>query len=235
MKKNILAVVLLLGMSTSLFAQVETQSPADRYGVPGYGSLYAGDELAQKAIRNAHMDERVRGLRIAFDGGTQHTFKYEGQSFNNSRFDAEVGYRFNRISYLGVSVGVNKYNYTSQQEGTTAAEYDGKKIGMPLSLIYRAYMMQRFISPYAYLRGTTVVGKIDDTDLGIGIGVELNIAKGATIFAQAGLSGMGFIGGESFFKNRLQAGTDGSWDKYGAGPLGDICFGVRIPMSYKEF
>ena len=235
MKKLIMAAVLLLGMSTNLFAQNNQPVDARQYsGQYGYG-MYAGDDLARKAVRNARLDERVRGFRIAFDGGTQHAFKYEGQSFNNSRFDAEVGYRFNRISYIGASIGVNSYTPTAVQDDKEIAPYDGKKIGMPLSLVYRAYLMQRFASPYAYLRGTTVVGNIDNLDLGFGVGVEFNIAKGATIFAQAGLSGMGFIDGESFFKHRLQSGTDGSWDKYAAGPLGDIAFGVRIPLSYKEY
>ena len=235
MKKMFLAVVLLLGMSTNLFAQ--TNNPMDARQYPGqydYG-MYNGDDLARKAIRNARLDERVRGFRIAFDGGTQHAFKYEGQSFNNSRFDAEIGYRFNRISYLGASFGVNSYTLTPVQDNQSMKEYDGKKIGMPLSLVYRAYLMQRFASPYAYLRGTTYLGKIDQSELGFGIGVEFNIAKGASVFAQAGISGMGFINGENFFRHRLQSGADGSWDKYGAGSLGDIAFGVRIPLAYKEF
>lgn len=230
MKKLLLAAVLLLGMSTNLLAQ--TERPMG--GTYGYDP-YAGDALAQKAIRNARLDEMVRGFRVAFDGGTQHTFKYEGQSFNNSRFDAEFGYRFNRVSYIGASFGVNKYTPTAVENNAAIPAYTGKKVAMPLSLVYRAYLMQRFVSPYAYLRGTTYWGQIDQSELGFGVGAEFNIAKGATIFAQAGLSGMGMVNGEGFFKHRLQSGVDGSWDTYAAGPLGDICFGVRIPLSYKEY
>jgi hypothetical protein len=236
MKKLFLAAMLLLGMSTHLFAQNNQTEGIRQYptqpGLYGYG-MYSNDELARKAVLNARLNEMVRGFRIAFDGGTQHTLKYEGQSFNNSRFNAEFGYRLSHSSYIGVSIGVNKYTATLKK-GESIEDYDGSKLGMPLSLIYRAYLFQRFASPYAYLRGTKVVGKIDNIDLGIGVGVEINIAKGASIFAQAGLSGMGFIHGEGFFKSRLQAGDDSSWDKYGAGPLGDISFGVRIPLSYKE-
>lgn len=233
MKKILLAAVLLLGMSTTTFAQFKTDKNSSIYG---YG-ITSSDEIA---IRRHRLDEKARGFRIAFDGGNQRVLKWDGLSLNNSRFDCELGYRFNRISYIGASIGVNTYRQTinnlddATSEKAPLAEYDGKKVGMPLSLIYRAYLMERFVSPYAYLRGTTKIGAIEDINLGLGVGLELNLVKGASIFGQVGISGMGFIGGESFFKSRVQSGLNGTWDTFSAGPIGEFALGVRIPLSSRE-
>lgn len=213
MKKIFLAAVLLLGLSTSLFAQVYD------------------DPFTNRAVHNARQDAALRGWKLSIDGGGQRVFGYKYRSFNNSRFDAELGYRFNRSNYLGASIGLSSYNY-SKQKGEVTIPYDNKKshIGIPFSLIYRGYFVtERFASPYLYVRGNACTSKIEDVNLGAGLGIEFRLISAANIFLQGGFSGLGFLRGDGFFKSRLQAYD--AWQNYSAGPVGDLCIGVSIPLA----
>lgn len=226
MKRILFAAVLLLGMSTTLLAQNE---PLTRSTMgPG---MY-NDPFAAQAVRHARMDALVRGWRLSVDGGGQRTWGFDARSLNNSRFDAEIGYRFNRISYLGASLGFSAYRLGLPKEGLTdIANYEGSKVGMPLSLTYRGYLlMQRFASPYAWARGTYAVSKAETSNLAFGLGVDFLLMKGATLFVQAGIGGIGMVNGEGFLKSRLDA-ADG-WQTYSAGPVGEFSIGFSIPLTH---
>lgn len=218
MKRLLIAAVLLLGLGTTMNAQVYD------------------DPFAARAIHNAHMDERVRGWKLSVDGGGQRTWGVQKQSFNNSRFDAEVGYRFNRHNYLGASVGISAYRFSSihGSDNTQPAQYSGAKVGIPLSLVYRGYLVaEEFASPYMYVRGNACTSKIEDYNLGVGLGVDFQIGRGATVFAQAGVSGLGFVRGNGFFKSRLDAASGWTKGAFTAGPVGDLSVGVSIPLSLR--
>lgn len=212
MKKILFAAVLLLGMSTALQAQVYD------------------DPFAAKAVHNAHQDAALRGWKLSIDGGGQRVLAYKDRSFNNTRFDAEFGYRFNRSNYLGVSVGISSYNYTKDKTGLNPVYPKKSKMGLPLSLIYRGYFVtEQFASPYLYVRGNYCTSQIEDVNLGVGLGIEFLLGKSASVFLQGGFSGLGFLRGEGFFKSRLQAHD--AWQTYSAGPVGDLSIGVSVPLK----